>query len=254
MKKIAIITGASSGIGREFVKQLDSKMKQLDEIWIIARRAGRLFELEKNIKCKVCVCPMDLTKSEEIAAFEELLKKEKPQVRMLVNASGYGVHGMLEDSNRAELLGMIDLNCRALTEVTYLCLPYIGKGGRIIQLASAAAFLPQPKFAVYAASKSYVLSFSRALNTELKGRRITVTAVCPGPVHTEFFEKDNCDINKTFYKRFVMAEPEAVVEKALQDSEQRREISVYSGWIQAFHIAAKLLPHKMFLLFLQCFA
>ena len=247
MKRIAIVTGASSGMGREFVLQLDGMMSRLDEIWVIARRTGKLFELEKQVKHKLVVCPADLTRTEDIAGIKELLEKEKPVISVLVNAAGFGVHGRVDESSEDTMLGMIDLNCRALTAMTKMCLPYMAKGGRIIQLASSAAFAAQPSFAVYAASKAYVLSFSRALDAELKDRGISVTAVCPGPVDTEFFRHDDCDIRKTGYKRLVMAKPDAVVKLALQDAKERRQVSVYGTYIKAFRLLAKLVPHRVIL-------
>lgn len=247
MKKIAIVTGASSGMGKEFVLQIDQLARHLDEIWVIARRTDKLLELEKQTKHKLMVCSADLTKEEERAGIENLLKKEKPIISMIVNAAGYGVHGIFEQSNSNTTLGIIDLNCHALTALTKICLPYLAKGGRIINLASSAAFVPQPKFAVYAASKSYVLSFSRALHIELMERKISVTAVCPGPVDTEFFQHDDCNINQTFYKKLMMAKPEAVVKQALIDAKKRKMVSVYGISMKAFRMVTKILPHNMIL-------
>ena len=112
--------------------------------------------------------------------------------------SGYSVLGQCcrvwkagsvrDQIDRKHETGMVDVNCKSLVYMTSLCLPYLAEGGRILQFASAAAFVPQPGFAVYAASKAFVLSYSRALNKELRPRRIAVTAVCPGPVKTEFFQ------------------------------------------------------------------
>lgn len=116
---------------------------------------------------------------------------------------------------------MVGLNCQALTRMTLLCLPYMHPGSRIVNLASAAAFCPQPYFAVYAATKSYVLSFSRSLREELKTRGIIVTAVCPGPVDTPFFEVSGKPQN--FLKELTMAQPGPVVHQALKDSRKRKE-------------------------------
>ena len=157
MMKTAVVTGASSGIGREFVRQIAGKYSWLDEIWIIARRAK---ELEK---------------------LKDLLEKEKPEILFLVNAAGMGVQKEFAGTSLKDVVSMTELNCTALTGITSLCLPYCRERGRIFMLASAAAFIPQPGFGVYAASKAYVVSFSRALNRELKCRKIQVTAVCPGP-------------------------------------------------------------------------
>ena len=188
---------------------------------------------------------------------KELLKEELPKITMLVNSAGYGILGPFyneaEDYDLAitEQLGMVDLNCKALSAMTHLCIPYMRRGGRIIQLASSAAFLPQPKFAVYAATKSYVLSFCRALNEELRNRNIYVTAVCPGPVDTAFFERAEKGADRLFIKQFFIAKPDKVVAKALLDSRNKKEISVYSLPIQFFYIISKLLPHKFMLLIMR---
>lgn len=185
---IIIITGASSGMGLEFALQLDEIFDSIDEIWLIARRKKKLLEVAQYMEHTTRVLDMDLTNSSHMQRLERLLREEKPVIRMLVNCAGYGIMGDFSEGDKSELLGMVDLNCRALTEMTYLCIPYMRKNSRILQLASSAAFLPQPDFAVYAASKSYVYSFSRAIARELAPRKIYVTAVCPGPVDTPFFD------------------------------------------------------------------
>ena len=174
-----VVAGASSGMGREFVKQISQKYPKLDEIWVIARRIDRLSELQKEVKTPLKIIGLDLTKDESLNEFESILAEYKPDVKILVNSAGYGKIGNVEDLAYEDVTGMIDLNCKALTAVTYLVLPYISNRSRIIQLASSAAFMPQPGFAIYAATKSYVLSFSKALGYELKKRNITVTSALP---------------------------------------------------------------------------
>lgn len=177
--KIAVVTGASSGIGREFAVQIAGKYGKMDEIWLIARRKDRLIELQKELRLPVRVFAMDLTDNEDMNTFDGFLKENNPDIKLLVNCAGYGKTGRFDELDIYEQCGMIDVNCKALTLFTGLCLPYISNHSRIINVASAAAFSPQPGFNVYAATKAYVLSFSRALNAELKSRKITVTAVCP---------------------------------------------------------------------------
>ena len=138
---------------------------------------------------------------------------------------------------------MIDLNCRALTRLTMTCLPFLTRGSRIVNLASAAAFCPQPYFAVYAATKSYVLSFSQALGAELLKDGIYVTAVCPGPVDTEFFDVSGRLPHK--WKDAVMAAPTKGVHQALIDSRRKKPVSVYGMAMKAADLGAKLLPHNM---------
>ena len=131
------------------------------------------------------------------------------------------------------------------TDSIYKPLPsLLQKGSRIICLSSGAAFVPQPGFAVYAASKAYVLSFARALGVEQKGR-IVVTAVCPGPVDTPFLEKMGGKENMPFYKKPFIADAEAVVEKALKDSERGREISVYGFSMKALRVVCKFIPRSL---------
>lgn len=252
-KNIIIITGASSGMGREFVKQIDDHFPKVDELWLIARREDKLYEIAANCIHKCRILAYDLCDRHAQEELTDIIEQEQPQITMLINSAGYGILGPFCDSHsaRADQTGMVDLNCTALTFMTHLCIPYMKKGGRIIQLASSAAFLPQPKFAVYAATKSYVLSFCRALNEELRKQQIYVTAVCPGPVDTEFFERAEKGADRLFIKQFVMAKPDKVVAKALKDARNRKEISVYSLPIQAFYIASKVLPHKLMLLIMR---
>ena len=178
---------------------------------------------------------------------KESLEEEKPAVRMLVNCAGYGMMGDVEQIPQKEQAGQVDLNCRALVEVTQMCLPYMRKKSRIIQLASSAAFLPQPGFAVYAATKSFVLSFSRALRAELKQKQIYVTTVCPGQVRTEFFEVAEQYASTLAIKKYTMVEAERVVREALQASCKNRPMSVCSLPMQLFWAGTRLLPQDAML-------
>lgn len=202
--KIAIVTGASSGLGREFVRQITRLYKNLDEIWVVARRAERLEELKEKLPVYIRVFAGDM---EEDLIYKQVLNRlenQNPDVRMLVNAAGFGKMGTIEEiaaEDKKLQLRMIDLNCRGLTEMTLTCLPYMSKGSRIINVASAAAFCPQSGFAVYAATKAYVLSFSKGLGAEVRKKGIIVTAVCPGPVDTEFFDVAGTN-NSLMKKRF----------------------------------------------------
>lgn len=251
-KNIAVITGASSGMGMEFAFQIDCLYTKLDEIWLIARREERLTELSKLLETKTRIIPMDVTDKEKMDAFYALLKKEHPKIRILINCAGFGLMGKVQDIPIRRQLDMIDVNVRALTNMTYACLPYVAKNGRIIQLASAAAFLPQKNFAVYAASKSYVLSFSRALAEELKPKHIYVTAVCPGPVATEFFDHADTYGHSLLMKEKTMVTADRVVKQALFDSHRKKQISVCSPLMKAFMLVTKILPHK-FIFFVMRF-
>lgn len=253
MKNICIITGASSGMGKEFALQLDSIFlgSKVDEIWLIARRRKELAMLAGYMEMKTRILDMDLNDPIAIHKLSRLFKRENPIIRMLVNCAGYGVFGSFHDSSCKAQTGMIDTNCKALTRMTYLCIPYMKRGSRLIQLASSAAFMPQPEFAVYAATKSYVYSFSKALGRELLKKKIYVTTVCPGPVDTPFFDVAYKYHAMKPFKKFFMATPEEVVEKAIHDSYKKRKVSVYGIGMQAFYIASKIIPHDLILLFLK---
>ena len=146
---------------------------------------------------------------------------------------------------------MVDLNCKALTILTKELIPFMAYNSRIINIASSAAFLPQKNFAIYAATKSYVLSFTRALNQEIKHQGIRCTAVCPGPSDTEFFDialKNSKSI--PFYKNMLMADAEKIVDKAISDSIMCKEVSVYGVAMNMFRALAKMLPHGIILKFM----
>lgn len=242
---IAIVTGASSGLGREFVIQICKKYPELGEIWIVARRKNRLEQLKENCRCKLRILPFDLSNSEEFLELKELLKKEKPKIQILMNGAGFGKYGEFADSTYEDNLSMVDVNCKSLTAITYLCIPYMKRGGHIVFMASAAAFLPQPRFAIYAATKSYVLSFSRALRAELSHKKIYVMAICPGSVDTEFFNTSHKGKELASYKKVFMANPKKVVEAAITHMKMKKEISVYGVPMKSFYILSKIVPHKL---------
>ncbi len=252
MKKIAVVTGASSGIGREFAIQISKKYNTIEEIWIIARRTDKLNEVKKEINGKlVRILGLDLSKDADITFYKSLLERQNPSIRLLVNAAGFGICGHFDKTSYEDNIGMIDLNCKALTAMTYISLPYMSSPANIINVASSAGFLPQPSFSVYAATKSMVLSFSRALNQELFDRNITVTAVCPGPVKTEFFDIAEKNTNTKAYKYLFRANPKRVVRKALLDSFYFKDVSVYSLPIKVVRLLAKLLPHGILIQFIK---
>ena len=239
--KIAIITGASSGMGREFVLQLDAAA-EYDEIWVIARRQDRLEALAAEVRAKLRPIALDLTDAGALDAYRALLDTEKPQVQTLVNASGFGKFGAFTDTPLDQMLNMIDLNAKALTAITYHTLPYMERGSEIYQLGSLSSFQPVPYIGVYGASKAYVLSFTRALGMELKPRGIRVMAVCPFWVKTEFFNRAVTDDTIVYYARYY--EAKKVVAQALRDMKRGKDVSIHGKYAQAQVFGTKLLPHK----------
>jgi hypothetical protein len=222
-KKIAIISGASAGIGREFVLSVDRDYS-LDEIWVIARREERLKELQDKCKNTVRPLPLDLLKDESIKEFSDLLETEKPEIELLVNAAGCGYFGKFEDLDMDKQIQSLKLNSVALTEICHIALPYMKKGSAIINLGSNSAWQPVPYMTVYGASKSYVLNFSRALGRELRSKGIKVICVCPGWVKTEFQEIAGHDKYVKYVDKWF--EPSEVADQALKDLETGKTVSI----------------------------
>lgn len=241
--KIAVVSGASSGMGREFAKELD-KRERFDEIWVIARRRERLEDLAKELRSKVRVLPLDLTNGDSVKEYEKLLKSESPEVAVLINASGYGKFGAFCDMPLDDQLGMVDLNVKSLVAMTYATLPFMKEGGRVFQIDSLSAFQPVPYIGVYGATKAFVLSFTRAVNAEIRSRGIRMMAVCPGWVKTEFFDRAVTDDSViTYYNRFYT--PDQVVKRAFHDMDKHRDVSICGAAVRNQVFLTKLLPHRL---------
>jgi len=242
MKKIAVITGASSGMGKDFVLAADREFAP-DEIWVIARREERLIALQQEVRAKIVPLALDLTKDQSLTIYQEKLQKEQPQIRLLINAAGYGKFCTFTEMPLAEQLGIIDLNTKALTAMCHISLPYMCKGGHIVNLGSNSSWQPVPYITVYGASKSYVLNFSRALGRELKERGIHVLCVCPGWVKTEFMDRAVHDNTISFYDRWY--ESRDVVEKAMKDLKKHKTVSIKGFPVRMQVRLVKFMPVKM---------
>ena len=238
-KKIAVVTGASSGMGREFARRLDRDY-DLEELWVIARRGDRLAALAGECRAKVRPLVLDLSQAESFTSLEALLVQEQPDLRVLVNAAGYGLFGTFAQMGMEEQLGIVDLNNRALTAMCRLCIPYLGPGSTIINLGSNSSWQPVPYMNVYAASKAYVLSFSRGLGVELKDRGIHVMCVCPGWIKTEFFGRAVRDDTIRYYDRYYTAEQ--VVDRAMRDLRRKKPVSILGFPVRAQVRLVKHLP------------
>ncbi len=226
---IAVITGASAGLGRQFAYQLDGD-DQIDAMWLIARRQERLQQLAADLSTPAEVLPTDLTDPDDLSALYARLEEASPHIRWLINNAGFGKIGAFDAIDVDTNMAMLDLNMRTLTELTQRALPHCQKGSHIVQVSSLAAFMPVTNFGAYSASKAYVLNFSDALHRELKPRGISVTSVCPGPVATEFLDVASTEGSKTDLPGFVMADAPSVVTKAISDARRGRRHSIY-GWI-----------------------
>ena len=241
---IAIVTGASSGMGREFVLQLKDYVS-VDEIWVIARRENALQELKKEVSVPIRPICLDLCHGDSFTAFQALLEGEKPNVKLLVNAAGFGKFGDFQRVSLEDDCKMIDLNCKALVMMTRIVVPYMGSGSHILQLDSLSAFQPVPYITTYGATKSFVLSYSRSINRELKSKGIRVMAMNPGWVKTEFFnhafQTNHSEVQ--YFNR--LYEARDVVKTGLRDLyRSKKDYSVHGLPVKLQVLLVKFVPHR----------
>lgn len=237
MKRIAIITGASSGLGEEFTRQVCAKY-DYDEIWIIARREEKLKALADNLNASknfnvIRPVVMDVAGKSGVERLRVFLEAENEKLQkvnsgieigLLINNAGFGTYGPFEQTSITRQMDMIELNCTTVTGICGIALPYLKSGSVVINTASLAAFLPLGNFAVYGATKAYVLNFSIALAAELHDKGIKVCALCPGSVSTEF-----ANVASNGARREVKGgiPPEKVVAQCLRRAFKGKTVSLY---------------------------
>ena len=213
VKRIAIVTGATGGLGREFIRLL-LKEKNVDEIWALARNEKKLGRLKEKFGKKVKIYSIDLSSVRQIQSIEESLN-------------------------------MIHVNIDAVVAMGLVCIPYMKKGSHLINIASQASFQPLPYQNIYSSTKSFVRNYSRALNVELKEKGIYVTVVCPGWIKTDLYKRAEIGARKATTRYVGMVTPDKVAKKALKDAKKGKDISIYSLFTKISHVAAKLLPQRI---------
>ena len=247
MKNIIVVSGASSGMGKEFLLQVLEKETNIDEVWAIARREDRLVTLKKEVSDKIVPLGFDLSKEEDLLKYKEKLDKEKPNILVLGNCAGFGIFDHSENFDTSIKLNMIDLNVKAPVALIDYSLPYMKEHSKILNIASCAGFQPIPYINDYAATKAYLLSYSRALNQELKYKDIHVLAVTPYWTKTEFFDRAVDDDKKKVVIHYnAMYDPKEVMRLAIHDLyHSNKDISCY-GFVNRFQkLLTKILPHKL---------
>ena len=239
---VAIITGASSGIGAEFAKGYAGRV---DELWLVARRRERMVELGESLGVKYRVITADLCTSEGIDSLRHTLESEKPKVKYLVNAAGFGDFGAFDEISENKVEMMIDLNVKALVLITHMTIPYMERGGRIIQLGSGSCFTPLPYFNVYSSGKVFVLHYTKSLNFEIKKYGLRATCFCPGWVHTEFLGKAIAKDNITRPRDDAMKpllKCDKVVRGCIKAADRGRAMYVTNWYTKLQHLLFKILP------------
>lgn len=248
--KIAILTGASSGVGKEFFNALCEKYKQLDEVWVVARREDRLLQLCQNAPFKVRPVALDLTRPESIESLRQLLSQQNAKVSILINNAGFGKLGNVWELSYQQQMDMVTLNNGALTALCCVCIPFMEKGSFIVNVASIAAFAPNPRMATYCSTKAYVLHFSKCLRQELKPKKINVLAVCPGPMATEFLDVAGISGGKSkTFETLPYCNPQKVASIALEKASKGKGVYTPRTFFKFYRLLAKLLPHSFVMKF-----
>ena len=238
---VAIITGASGGIGSEFARQLN-KLGLIDEFWFVARSEDKMNKLADELGVKAKIIGADLTSEDGVNKVREALESEKPEVKFLINASGFGNFGAFDELSEKEVVQMIDLNVKALVLLTHMTVPYMEPGGRIIQLGSGSCFTPLPYFNIYSSSKVFVLHYTKSLNYELKKYGVRATCFCPGWVGTDFLDKSVANGNTHPKKIKPVLNCEKVVRGCLKASIKGKAMFVTGKYTKFQHVLFKLVP------------
>lgn len=242
--KVAVITGASAGLGTQFALEIDRNRPEIEEIWLIARRKERLLELAKKLNKPTRVFAADITDRQALNEYETALKEA--EVKILINNAGFGKLENFDNITAEENGAMVRLNCEALTVMTAITLPFISKGGEIINSCSIASFAPNTRMAVYSSTKAYVMSFSRALREELKKRKINVLAACPGPMDTEFLSVAGIEKGVSrMFDTLPRVNPTQMAVKSLKASKKRKAVYTNRIFFKFYRILAKILPHSI---------
>lgn len=250
--KTAIITGASSGLGREFVRQLADVFPDIDCYWLIARRRDRLEEMAEGLPDKTVEClGLDLCDTMSFVALQEKLTAEQPEVTMLINNAGCGYLGNLGEMETSTQTRMIDLNLRALTAITNMVIPFMPAGSHIINVSSIASFCPNPRMTVYSSTKAYVSSFTVGLNEELRRRKVSVTAVCPGPMATEFLPLAGVTGHSSTFEFLPYCDQVKVAGGALRAAKAGRTIYTPKLFYKLYRLLAKLTPSQLLVKFVK---
>lgn len=244
--KTAIVTGASSGLGTEFVKGIVKQRKEIEKIVVIARRADRLSKLKETYGDIIFPLPLDLTAEDFAEKLDNTLKSEDFDVALLINNAGFGKLADFADISTRDNAMMVRLNCEALNTVTSVCLPYMKAGAEIINTCSIASFAPNTRMATYSSTKAYVMSLSRALRGELKERKINVLACCPGPMNTEFLPIANIEKGTSHtFDTLPRVNVTEMAEKSLIASKKGRAVYTNKLFYKFYRFVAKVLPTSL---------
>ncbi len=242
-KIIAIVTGAAGGLGKEFVRQV---IDEVDELWAVGRNVEKLEGLKADFGAKILPLQMDLSDTLSYGALEAKLKSESGafavEVRWLINNAGSGRFGLSKDFSVQEISDSVTSHCAAAAALCNICIPYMKAGCHIVNVASQSAFSPLPYINLYAATKAFVYSYTRALGEELRESGISVTAVCPGWIKTALLPET---LNGLKVKFPLIVSADKVAAKAIKDARRGKARSIYLSSVRCVSWLQRHLPHSL---------
>ncbi len=242
---VAVITGASSGLGRAYVDAVLEIFPEIDELWLIARRADRLAAIADTYpQKKIVPIPMDMADMKNYQMLQNKLETEKPEIKLLINDAGVSAGGHFQEQDMEKMLAMIDLNVKGATAITRVCLPFIPKGGTILEVSSTSAFVPNVNLVVYCATKSYVSAMCTGLREELKSRKINVCAMCPGLMLTEMPGELTAQ-----QQRLPQIDVKKAAVRSLKAAKKGRGVYTTGAFYKGYRLLAKLMPANLMVKF-----
>ena len=242
MTNIAIITGASSGLGVKFLEAIINRYPLMDEYWILARRKERLDKLACKYKNKkVIAIEMDLSDENSYNELIKRLKNEKPHVKVLINNAGYEKSGKFLDMKQEDILNMISVNIKGMTLIQKIILPYMQKESYTIITCSISSFVPVPNQTVYSATKKYIYYFGKALREEMLDKNINVLLLCPGNMDTEMNPKGQGRQSQKINK-LPFLDMSKITVKALEKAEKGKSIYTPGSFYKFYQIVSKIFP------------
>jgi len=254
MKKTVLITGASRGIGKELAEIFAAQGYRL---LLVAKETTELEEvqlnLQKRFKSEIKILTVDLNQTESVNAVNKAFADEFPQLDILINNAGFGVAKEFQAMEVQEITSLVEVNITALTKLTHLILPHMlaKKSGKILNVASIAAFMPGPYMSVYYATKAYVLSFSLSLYEECKRSNISISTLCPGITRTAFMTESGL-MNTSLGSHFIirMMTPKAVADVAYKGLMNNKRViipgvlnrlNVFFMWLMPSKLVGKVI-------------
>ena len=250
---MAIITGASAGLGRAFVRAVRAMRPEIGEYVLIARRRDRLEAMAADLTgVRTHVLALDLTERKSYDEIARFLEENRPDVGLLINNAGFGTLGDLCGSGVSSQVNMTALNCGAMTALCALVTPYMSRGAAIINVSSIAAFVPTPRRSAYAATKAYALSLSRSLREELRPKGVNVLALCPGPMDTEFLDVAGITGRSKLFERIPHISAERAAEGAVRQAFRGRAVYTPTFVYKLYRVIAKVAPRAWLIPAAKC--